>query len=214
MGQKCMGILKKRPKTLSTPKLKIFSIAALPKGHIAPMLGPSMALGLGTALGDFLLLRHALKTVFVGISIIIGLSVLIGILVHVDPQMPEVASRTRVKLSDIILALSSGCAGALAFTTGVSETMIGVMVAVALLPPLATFGLLLGSDYVALSIGSLSLFLVNLICVNFAGVTTFLIQGIHPLTWLEKERAAKATRLAFCLWGGMLVLMVIMILLI
>jgi hypothetical protein len=36
MGQKRMEILKKWPKTLSTPKckkLKIFSIAALPKGH-------------------------------------------------------------------------------------------------------------------------------------------------------------------------------------
>lgn len=181
---------------------------------IAPMLGPSMALGLGTALGDFLLLRHALKTGIVGITIIIGLSVLIGILVHVDPSMPEVLSRTRVKMSDIALALSSGCAGALAFTTGVSETMIGVMVAVALLPPLATFGLLLGSDYVTLSLGSLSLFLVNLISVNFAGVTTFLIQGIHPLSWVEKERATKATHIALWLWGGMLVLLVVLVLLI
>jgi uncharacterized hydrophobic protein (TIGR00341 family) len=173
---------------------------------IAPMIGPSMALGLGTALGDFLLLRHALKTVLFGIAIIMGL--------HVDPGMPEVLSRTRVKLSDVVLALASGCAGALAFTTGVSETMIGVMVAVALLPPLATFGLLLGSNYVVLSLESLSLFLMNLICVNFAGVTTFLIQGIHPLGWVEKKKATKATYIALGLWGGMLALLVVMVLLI
>ncbi|HHF7368241.1 TPA: TIGR00341 family protein [Legionella bozemanae] len=181
---------------------------------IAPMIGPSMALGLGTALGDFLLLRHALKTVLVGIAIIMGLSVIIGILVHVDPGMPEVVSRTKVKLSDVVLALASGCAGALAFTTGVSETMIGVMVAVALLPPLATFGLLLGSNYVALSLESLSLFLMNLICVNFAGVTTFLIQGIHPLGWVEKKQATKATYIAIGLWGGMLALLVVLVMII
>ena len=34
------------------------------------------------------------------------------------------------------------------------------------LPPLVTFGLLLGGDRPALAMGVLSLFLVNLICVN------------------------------------------------
>jgi phosphoketolase len=34
----------------------------------------------------------------------------------------------------------------------------------------------------ALAMGALSLFLMNLICVNLAGVTTFLVQGIHPAT--------------------------------
>ena len=38
------------------------------------------------------------------------------------------------------MALASGCAGALAFTTGVSAALIGVIVAVALLPPLVMLG--------------------------------------------------------------------------
>ncbi|MGC1951284.1 MAG: DUF389 domain-containing protein, partial [Gammaproteobacteria bacterium] len=109
---------------------------------------------------------------------------------------------------------ASGCAGALAFTTGVSATLIGVMVAVALLPPLVTFGLLLGGGHSALAMGALSLFLMNLICVNLAGVMTFLVQGIRPAIWWEKDRAVKATRLAILLWvallaalGGMILLL-------
>jgi uncharacterized hydrophobic protein (TIGR00341 family) len=171
---------------------------------IAPLLGPNVALALGTTLGDLLLLRHALLTALVGIATTMVLSVIIGVLLQVNPASPEIASRNAVGLGDIAVALASGCAGALAFTTGVSAVLIGVMVAVALLPPLVTFGLLLGSGHPVPSMGALSLFLVNLICVNLAGVTTFLVQGIHPASWWEKDRAVKATRIAIGLWMALL----------
>jgi uncharacterized hydrophobic protein (TIGR00341 family) len=180
---------------------------------IAPLLGPNMALALGTTLGDLSLLRRALLTAVAGIATTMVLSVIIGVLLQVNPASPEVASRNGVRLGDIVVALASGSAGALAFTTGVSATLIGVMVAVALLPPLVTFGLLLGDGQLALATGALSLFLMNLICVNLAGVTTFLVQGIHPATWWEKDRAAKATRIAIGLWVALLAALVGLILL-
>jgi len=181
---------------------------------IAPLLGPNVALALGTTLGDLSLLRRALLTALAGIAAAMVLSVIIGALWHVDPALSEVASRTRVRLDDTAVALASGCAGALAFTTGVAAALIGVMVAVALLPPLVTFGLLLGGGHPVLATGALSLFLVNLICVNLAGVATFLVQGIRPASWWEKDRAVKATRVAIGLWvvllaglGGMILLL-------
>jgi uncharacterized membrane protein len=61
--------------------------------------------------------------------------------------------------------------------------------------------------------GALSLFLVNLMSVNLAGVTTFLVQGIHPATWWEKDKAQKATHTAIKLWVAMLVVLVGLILL-
>jgi uncharacterized hydrophobic protein (TIGR00341 family) len=105
---------------------------------IAPLLGPNVASSLGTTLGDLSLLRRALLTGLAGIATTVVLSVIIGVLVHVNPASPEVASRNAVGLGDIAVALASGCAGALAFTGGVSATLVGVMVAVALLPPLVT----------------------------------------------------------------------------
>lgn len=180
---------------------------------IAPLLGPNVAMSLGTALGDLTLLRHAILTALAGIATTMALSVIIGVLLQVDPASPELASRNGVGFGDIVVALASGCAGALAFTSGVSTALIGVMVAVALLPPLATFGLLLGSGYPAFAMGALSLFLVNLISINLAGVTTFLVQGIHPATWWEKDQAEKATHIALKLWLAMLAVLVILILL-
>ena len=133
---------------------------------IAPLLGPNVALSLGITLGDLSLLRQGLLTALAGIAAALVLSVIIGVLLDVDPTLSEMASRTRVGLGDIVVALASGSAGALAFTTGVSATLIGVMVAVALLPPLVTSGLLLGGGHLALATGAFSLFLVNLISVK------------------------------------------------
>jgi len=180
---------------------------------IAPLLGPNMASSLGTTLGDLLLLRHAILTSLAGVVTAMVLSAIIGVLMNVDPALPELALRTQVQVGDVVLALASGCAGALAFTAGVSATLIGVMVAVALLPPLVTFGLLLGGGYPALAMSALLLFLVNLICINLAGVITFQIQGIHPATWWENDRATKATRIALGLWVFLLVTLVSLILL-
>ena len=181
---------------------------------IAPLLGPNVALSLGTTLGDLSLLRHGLLTSLAGIAAAMALSVGIGVLLQVNPATPEIASRSGVGFGDIAVALASGSAGALAFTTGVSATLIGVMVAVALLPPLVTSGLLLGGGHPTLAAGALSLFLVNLICVNLAGVTTFLVQGIKPTSWWEKGRAVKATRIAIALSVALLAVLVGMILLI
>ncbi len=181
---------------------------------IAPLLGPNVALSLGITLGDLALLRHGLLTALAGIAAALALSVIIGVLLEVDPTLSELASRTRVGLGDIVVALASGSAGALAFTTGVSATLIGVMVAVALLPPLVTSGLLLGGGHPALATGAFSLFLVNLICVNLAGVTTFVLQGIKPTSWWEKDRAVKATRVAIALSVMLLAGLVGMILLV
>ena len=179
---------------------------------IAPLLGPNMAMALATTLGDLPLLWRALKTSVAGTGTVMALSVILGVVLQVDPALPEVASRNGVALGDVVVALASGAAGALAFTTGVSATLIGVMVAVALLPPLVTFGLLLGSGHLVMASGALSLFLMNLICINLAGVTTFLVQGIRPASWLEKDRAAKATRISIMLWGVLLAALIGLIL--
>ncbi len=181
---------------------------------IAPLLGPNVALALGTALADLSLIRRASLASLFGIAIAMAVSVIIGLLVHVDPAMFEVASRTEVRLGDTTLALAAGCAGALAFTNGMpASSLIGVMVALALLPPLVAAGLLMGNGRPALAMGAWTLFLVNLICTNLAGVATFLVQGIHPLSWRQRDQALRDTHVAIGLWTLVLAVLVGLILL-
>jgi uncharacterized hydrophobic protein (TIGR00341 family) len=174
---------------------------------IAPLLGPNVALALATTLGDVDLARRSMKANLVGILIALGLSILAGFLFTIDPAVPEILNRTKVGLGDIVLALASGSAGALAFTTGVGASLIGVMVAVALLPPLVATGLMLGSAHFDMALGAFMLLGVNVICVNLSGVLTFLLQRVRPNTWWEADRARRATRRAIAIWTALLLLL-------
>jgi uncharacterized hydrophobic protein (TIGR00341 family) len=179
---------------------------------IAPLLGPNVALSLATTLGDEKLARTALKTAVVGTLIALTISVCLGVVVPFDTTIHEVTSRTEVGLGDVVLALASGTAGALSFTAGLSTALIGVMVAVALLPPMVVFGLLIGAGEVTMAMGALLLSMTNIICVNLSGVATFLAQGVKPLSWWEAADARKATRKAMMIWGLLLVLLILLVL--
>jgi uncharacterized hydrophobic protein (TIGR00341 family) len=177
------------------------------------MFTPIMALSLSTTLADAKLARKSLLTGLYGYVIAISVGVVFGILFTIDPTAQEIFFRTDINLMYILLALSAGIAGSLSFTKGVSQALVGVMVAVALLPPLVVTGLLIGSQQWIPTIGSFLLFAVNLVCVNLAGVTTFLFQGITPKKWWEKEKAKKTVRIAVIIWIIFLISLMAMILL-
>lgn len=171
---------------------------------IAPLLGPNMGLSLATILGDMTLAKKALQIGAFGISLALGLSIVIGFFIPISLDIPEIALRTRVRWSDVLLALASGIAGALSFTSGTISGLVGVMVSVALLPPLVTFGMLLGSGSWEAAVGAMLLFLTNLVCLNLAGVLTFSVQDIRPGEWWLASQAQKATNAAYFLWFGLL----------
>jgi len=179
---------------------------------IAPLLGPNVALSLGTTLGDIPLTLRALKTNAVGVGTALLISVAAGALIPIDPTVKEIASRTHASVSDVVLALAAGSAGALAYTSGIPAALVGVMVAVALLPPLVAAGLLLGAGYTSLALGALVLVLTNVVCINLSGVLTFLARRVRPRTWWEEKKAKKATRTALGLWLFILVVLIVVIL--
>ena len=180
---------------------------------IAPLIGPNIALALGTTLGDTKLLLRSLRVNGGSLLLALALSVVFGLLLPVDPTIPEVALRTQIGLADVVLALAAGVAGALSFTRGVSTALIGVMVAVALLPPLVALGMLLGAGDTQSAYGAFLLLCTNVVSVNLAGVITFLAQGIQPMKWYEAKQAKKATRIAVALWVLALAVLVVAILL-
>lgn len=180
---------------------------------IAPLLGPNVALAFASTIGDTDMIRRAFLTNIVGLSVSLTLAIVCGMIMTVDPAGPEIASRTQVQISDVVLALASGTAGALALTTGVPAALVGVMVAVALLPPAIAVGLMVGSGQWSAAMGASILLATNVICVNLAGIVTFLVQGIRPRTWWEAERAKRMARIALVIWIGVLSVLVALILL-
>lgn len=177
---------------------------------IAPLLGPNLALALGAALGDSALMGRALVANLAGMVVAFSLSLVIGFLWPPGAlaDSVELAARADVGLDGVGLALASGAAAVLSLTTGLPSVLVGVMVAVALLPPTAAMGLLVGAADFSSAAGAALLLAVNIVCVNLSANVVLLVKGIRPRTWLEKRRARQSMKLNLVVWAVSLTVLV------
>lgn len=175
---------------------------------IAPLLGPNLALSFATTLGDRDLLRQSFKTNLAGVTFTLLLSIAIGAVFPIVVPSAEIMARTDIGFDGVILALASGAAAVLSLTTGVASALVGVMVAVALLPPTATLGMMLATGRLELAAGAGLLLAVNVVSVNVAANVVFLIKGVRPRTWIEKRKARQSSA-----WLGLFWLLALLLLL-
>jgi len=167
---------------------------------IAPLLGPTMGIALAATVGNWKLGKQSIATLFIGCVLAVLMGLAVGYIVDIDPLVPELQSRTTVQPADIALALASGAAGVLAFSRGASVSLVGVMVAVALVPPLSAAGIYAGAGYPVASANALFLFTVNFVCINVAGIVMLLLQGLPPRNW-------RLTGGIFALWVFILIVL-------
>ncbi len=179
---------------------------------IAPLLGPNIALAFATSLGDHPLIWKSLKTNLAGLALTLLITLAIGALWPDALASPEILARTDVGFDGVVLALASGAAAVLSLTTGLSSVLVGVMVAVALLPPAATLGMLLGSGQAGLALGAGLLLAVNIVCINLSAKLMFLYRGVRPRTWLEKRKARQSNLTYTAIWIVTLLLLAMAIL--
>lgn len=172
---------------------------------IAPLLGPNLAFAFGSALGDFALMRQAATTNLSGISITLLVGVLIGVIWPEAFTNGEVMLRTQVGFGDIVLALASGAAAVLSLTMGLSSALVGVMVAVALMPPAVTLGMMLGGQAYEHAYGAALLLATNIICVNLAAQLVFAAKQLGPRTSLEKMVSRQTVIVNIAVWVVLLV---------
>jgi uncharacterized hydrophobic protein (TIGR00341 family) len=176
---------------------------------IAPLLGPNIALSFATALGDRDLAWSSLKTNLAGLGLALIIAIPIGFFWPYALDTAELISRTDVGIDGIVLALASGAAAVLSLASGWSVSLVGVMVAVALLPPTATLGLMLGAGQFQNALGAGLLLAVNVVCVNLSGKLVFLLKGIKPRTWLEKRKARQSLLIYVIFWLVVLIILIV-----
>ncbi len=178
---------------------------------IAPLLGPNIAFSLGASLGEKKLVIESLKTLFIGISVAILFSIGIGLLWPGNFDSAELMARTDVAYSGTAIALASGAAASLSLVSGTSSVLVGVMVAVALMPPAVTIGLMLSIAAYNHALGAALLLAVNIVCINLSSNLVFLFRGIKPRTWLEAHKAKQSRLLYIGVWIILLALLFIVI---
>ena len=167
---------------------------------IAPLLGPILAFSLGTALGDTDLLRKAAKTACAGLFIGFSTAYLISFIMPLNETSSELVDRTVFRPELAVLALASGAAAALSLSTGLSSALVGVMVAVALLPPSVASALYMGNGQYDMALGAALLLALNVICVLIAAQLVFIWKGVRAKSWWERKKARRAITISTTIW--------------
>lgn len=136
---------------------------------ISPLMGPILALGFGLATFDFEEIRRSLVALGLGILLAVAFCALIVVLSPLQTVTDEIAARTRPNLFDLLVALFSGLAGAYAMIRGRQGAIVGVAIATAIMPPLATVGFGLATGNWTVFWGAALLFFTNLMVIALAG---------------------------------------------
>ncbi|MXV61526.1 TIGR00341 family protein [Natronorubrum sp. JWXQ-INN-674] len=167
---------------------------------IAPLIGPALSASIGTVTNDREVFLTGMKYQFTGVfGGIIAAAVFAWIfqaLFLVPPgaeitELDEVAERIAPELLLLPVALGAGAAGILSLATGFSIAIVGVMIAAALVPPMAAAGVALAYGLPVAALGSTVLVLVNLLGVNLAGLLTLRYLGYRPGSWFEISTAQR-----------------------
>jgi len=93
----------------------------------------------------------------------------------------EILSRTSPSILDLLIGLVGGLAGGFTFVSnGLSGVMVGVAIATALVPPLTTCGILLARQLPTPAGGAFLLFLSNFTAIAIGAMIVFLLAGYRP----------------------------------
>jgi uncharacterized hydrophobic protein (TIGR00271 family) len=146
---------------------------------LSPLMGPIMGLGFALAIGDWDWLKQSGRTLLLGSLMAILLCAVLVFLSPIQTITSEIAARTRPNLFDLFVALFSALAGAYAMIRGREGTIVGVAIATALMPPLATVGFGFATWNWTVFSGALLLFVTNFITIALTAFAMAKLYGFR-----------------------------------
>lgn len=148
---------------------------------LAPLMAPIVALAMGLLRADNSMTRKSLQKILVGIAIALLASATIALLFPHKPVTGEMQARLNPTLLDMAVAIISGIAAAYSKSfREIIQSLAGVAIAVALVPPLAVSGTGLGRGDFNFFFQAFLLFSTNLVGIIIAAAVTFRLLGYSP----------------------------------
>ena len=181
---------------------------------ISPLMGPILGVGLSIGINDLDTLRRSLINLGVMVVLSLGTSFLFFLIPLFHNETPELLARTAPDVRDVFIAIAGGLALILALSRRRQQTntIAGVAIATALMPPLCTagYGLAIGNfHYFA---GAMFLFTINTI---FIALATFVIVKfldfpmVKYINSVKRKRVARfATSVALIVFAGSIYLFI------
>jgi uncharacterized hydrophobic protein (TIGR00271 family) len=133
---------------------------------ISPLMTPIMLFGFSLATLNHHLVKRSLKAIAVGTLLAIAQSAAIVWLSPLKTATPEILARTQPNFFDLLVAIFSAIAGAYAVSQRKGETIVGVAIATALMPPLAVIGYGIATLNWPIFSGAGGLFMTNLLAIG------------------------------------------------
>jgi len=160
---------------------------------IAPILYPVLSLSLGIIIADFEVISRSFWTLVK--SVILGATFANVAALLFRSQLgditPEIASRAQPSLVSVVVAIIAGLAASFALVKPqLNETLPGIAISVALIPPIAVMGIGIAEFNWNLVSGSFLLFVVSTIGVVFASMVTFSLMNFYS----QKLEAGKTIK--------------------
>lgn len=175
---------------------------------ISPLLGPILGVGLSIGTNDIDTLKRSLTN----LGVMVVLSLLTSFLFFLIPifrnETPELLARTSPDVRDVFIAITGGLALIVAISrrNKQTNTIAGVAIATALMPPLCTAGYGLAVGNLSYFGGAMFLFSINTIFIALA--TFVIVKFLHfpMVSYLDsakRKRIARAASIvAFLVFAG------------
>lgn len=162
---------------------------------ISPLMGPILGVGLSFGINDIDTLRRSM----VNLGVMVGLSLTTSFLFFSIPLFqdatPEILARVRPDVRDVFIAIAGGLALIVAISrpSPQTNTVAGVAIATALMPPLCAAGYGLAIGNFIYFFGAMFLFTINTI---FIALATFMIVKFLNFPMVKYINSAKRKRIA------------------
>ncbi|WP_049910849.1 TIGR00341 family protein [Halorubrum coriense] len=168
---------------------------------IAPLIGPAMSAAIGTVVDDEALFRRGVRMQVIGVVVAVFAATLFALALRslalvppgLDPlELAEVSERLAPNVLVLVVAVGAGVAGIVSLMTGVSATLVGVMIAVALIPPAAAVGIGVAFRIPRLVLGAGIIVAVNVLSINLSALVMLWYEGYRPQRWFREDDARAA----------------------
>jgi uncharacterized hydrophobic protein (TIGR00271 family) len=162
---------------------------------ISPLMGPILGVGLAIGINDIDTLKRSLINLGVMMGLSIGTSFLFFLIPIFRNETPEILARTAPDVRDVFIAIAGGLAliVALSRRSQQTNTVAGVAIATALMPPLCTAGYGLATWNLSYFGGAMFLFAINTV---FIALATFVIVKYLRFPMLKYINSIKRKRIA------------------
>ncbi|MFH0845938.1 MAG: TIGR00341 family protein [Patescibacteria group bacterium] len=167
---------------------------------IAPILYPILGLSMGIIMSDHTLVFKSFMTMAkaVVLCVIVAAGTTLLFSSQLEELTFEIFARTEPSLLSMAIGIVAGLAAAFALVKPkMSETLPGVAISVALVPPIAVVGIGLATFDMSVMMGALLLFLVNIIGVVIAAAVVFSMMNFYVKREIAKAVVQKEEKEIF-----------------